>query len=255
MCGLQTARLSCLLTEEIASQKTPVWLSNSSCQILTKSAQNVCASRLTARVTTYFLSSSFQTQHIPDLCLPFAALQLEQQLGLSAALLGNVLLQESWQRDPRGGSSSELAQSGAEVWEGAAIEGRALRMPAASLKQQGLQELRRARGRGASRKGLVQPEQREVERTERWSLKIRDVNVLLRLHTKHSGAGLLETRGTVLNPPEAPLGAVLAMCWGCWMTKGVFIWPVRSSAGGFVAPSRKGMPVPKGQGLCQLAAQ
>lgn len=229
-----------------------MWLSNSSCQILTKSAQNVCASRLTARVTTYFPSSSFQTQHIPDLCLPFSALQLEQQLGLSAALLGNF---ESWQRDPRGGCSSEQAQSGAEVWEGAAIEGRALRMPAASLKQQGLQELRRARGRGASQKGLVQPEQREVERTERWSLKIRDVNVLLRLHTKHSGAGLIETRGTVLNPPKAPLGAVLAICWGCWMTKGVFIWPVHSSAGGFVAPSRKGMPVPKGQGLCQLAAQ
>lgn len=162
---------------------------------------------------------------------------------------------ESWQRDPRGGCSSEQAQSGAEVWEGAAIEGRALRMPAASLKQQGLQELRRARGRGASQKGLVQPEQREVERTERWSLKIRDVNVLLRLHTKHSGAGSIETRGTVLNPPKAPLGAVLAIRWGCWMTKGVFIWPVHSSAGGFVAPSRKGMPVPKGQGLCQLAAQ
>lgn len=109
------------------------------------------------------------------------------------------------------------------------------------------------RGWGAPQKGPVRPEQRKVERTERWSPEIRDVKVLLRLHTEHSGAGLIQTRTTVLNPPEAPLVTALAMRWGCSITKGVFISPAHSSAGRFVASSRKGMPVTTGQGLCQLA--
>lgn len=84
------------------------------------------------------------------------------------------------------------------------------------------------------------------------SLEIRDVKLLLHLYMQHSGASLIKMCTSMLNPPEALLLTALVMCWGCLITKQLFILPVHSSAGCFGASTRKGMPVLKEQGLCSL---
>lgn len=83
------------------------------------------------------------------------------------------------------------------------------------------------------------------------SLEIRDVKLLLHLYMQHSGASLIKMCTSMLNPPEALLLTALVMCWGCLITKQLFILPVHSSAGCFGASTRKGMPVLTEQGLCQ----
>lgn len=62
------------------------------------------------------------------------------------------------------------------------------------------------------------------------SLEIRDVKLLLHLYMQHSGASLIKMCTSMLNPPEALLLTALVMCWGCLITKQLFILPVHSSA-------------------------